>query len=136
MRVIALIDDPIVLREILTHLGRWQPEAQECAPPVAPETWPAHTSTTPKSAPEVAFDGRRAGFPRRFLTAWGGRGGSICLSLAGTIIRATLEHLATMLYICTGEIIKSILGILPKNRHGIRSASSALEWTHRLLRYP
>jgi len=27
MRVIALIDDPVVVREILVHLGRWQPEA-------------------------------------------------------------------------------------------------------------
>lgn len=44
MRVIGLIDDPIVVREILTHLGRWQPAAQERAPPVAAEAWPAHAS--------------------------------------------------------------------------------------------
>jgi hypothetical protein len=44
MRVIALIDVPIVVRKILTHLGRWQPEAQERAPPVPPEAWPAHAS--------------------------------------------------------------------------------------------
>jgi len=36
----------IVVREILTHLGRWQPEAQERAPPVPPEAWPAHASLT------------------------------------------------------------------------------------------
>ena len=41
----------------------------------------ASASTTPKSAPDAAFDGRRAGFPRRFLTARGGRRGEICLSL-------------------------------------------------------
>jgi len=27
MRVIALIEDPVVVRAILTHLGRWQPKA-------------------------------------------------------------------------------------------------------------
>jgi hypothetical protein len=36
MRVIALIEDPVVVRAILTHLGRWQPKALERAPPVAP----------------------------------------------------------------------------------------------------
>lgn len=34
MRVIALIEDPGVVRAILTHLGLWQPEAPERAPPV------------------------------------------------------------------------------------------------------
>lgn len=33
MRVIALIDDPVVVRTILAHLGRWQPKAVEHAPP-------------------------------------------------------------------------------------------------------
>src|SRR3989337_1765585 len=36
MRVIALIEDPVVVRAILTHLGRWQPKALERAPPVPP----------------------------------------------------------------------------------------------------
>ena|SRR5712664_3726122 len=40
-----------------------------------------NTSTTPKSAPEATFDRRCAGFPRRFLTARGGRRGWTCLSL-------------------------------------------------------
>ena len=44
MRVIALIDDPVVVREILVHLGRWQPEALARAPPVPPEAWPAHAN--------------------------------------------------------------------------------------------
>ncbi len=44
MRVIALIDDPHVVWCILEHLGRWQPEAMERAPPVPPEAWPAHAS--------------------------------------------------------------------------------------------
>ena len=44
MRVIALIDDPHVVRRILEHLGRWAPEAMERAPPVPPEAWPAHAS--------------------------------------------------------------------------------------------
>src|SRR5436309_3470387 len=36
MRVIALIEDPDVVRRILRHLGRWQPKALERAPPVPP----------------------------------------------------------------------------------------------------
>ena len=44
MRVIALIEDPVVVRAILTHLGRWQPKAVERAPPVPPGAWPAHVS--------------------------------------------------------------------------------------------
>ena len=31
MRVIALIDDPVVVRQIFTHLGRWQPESPPSA---------------------------------------------------------------------------------------------------------
>ena len=27
MRVIALIEDPVVVRAILVHFGRWQPKA-------------------------------------------------------------------------------------------------------------
>ena len=42
MRVIALIEDPVVVRAILTHLGRWEPQASERAPPVPREAWPAH----------------------------------------------------------------------------------------------
>ncbi len=36
MRVIALIEDPVVVRTILTHRGRWQPKAVERVPPVPP----------------------------------------------------------------------------------------------------
>ena len=36
MRIIALIDDPPVVRRILDHLGLWQPEASERSPPVPP----------------------------------------------------------------------------------------------------
>ncbi len=43
MRIIALIDDPPVVRRILEHLGRWAPEAMERSPPVPPEAWPANT---------------------------------------------------------------------------------------------
>jgi len=35
MRIIALIDDPHVVRRILEHLGLWQPEAMERSPPQA-----------------------------------------------------------------------------------------------------
>jgi hypothetical protein len=44
MRVIALIENTVVARAILTHLGRWQPKAVERAPPVPPKAWPAHAS--------------------------------------------------------------------------------------------
>ena len=43
MRVIALIDDPRVVRRILERLGRWAPEAMERSPPVPPQAWPAHS---------------------------------------------------------------------------------------------
>ena len=42
MRVIALIDDPGVVRRILEHLGRWAPEASERGPPVPHPEWPAN----------------------------------------------------------------------------------------------
>ena len=41
MRVIALFDDPHVVRRILEHLGRWAPEAMERGPPVPASEWPA-----------------------------------------------------------------------------------------------
>ena len=44
LRPIALIENPIVARAILTHLGRWQPRALERAPPVPSGAWPAHAS--------------------------------------------------------------------------------------------
>jgi len=31
MRIIALIDDPLVVRRILEHLGLWQPQVMERA---------------------------------------------------------------------------------------------------------
>lgn len=42
MRVIALIDDPGVVRRVLQHLGRWAPEATERSPPTARIEWPAN----------------------------------------------------------------------------------------------
>ena len=43
MRILALIDDPPVVRRILKHLGLWQPQAMERSPPVPPEAWPLNT---------------------------------------------------------------------------------------------
>jgi hypothetical protein len=40
MRVIALIDDPGVVRRILEHLGRWAPEPAERGPPAQAPEWP------------------------------------------------------------------------------------------------
>ena len=56
MRVLALIEEPIVVRVILTHLGRWQPKAPERAPPVPSEVWPAHASLplAYHSVPDIA----------------------------------------------------------------------------------
>jgi hypothetical protein len=44
MRVIALIEDPGVIRRILEHLGRWAPWAMQRSPPLGPEAWPVHAS--------------------------------------------------------------------------------------------
>ncbi len=56
MRVIALIEDPPVVRRILEHLGRWQPEAMERSPPLPPEAWPANASLalTYHPVPDIA----------------------------------------------------------------------------------
>ena len=56
MRIIGLIHDAVVVREILTHLGRSQPEALKRAPPVPLEAWPAHASLalTYDSVPDIA----------------------------------------------------------------------------------
>ena len=42
MRVIALIDDPGVIRRILEHLGLWAPEAPQRGPPAQAPEWPAN----------------------------------------------------------------------------------------------
>jgi hypothetical protein len=54
MRVIALIDDPHVVRRILEHLGRWAPEPAERGPP-APD-WPrnAVVPLTYHAVPDIA----------------------------------------------------------------------------------
>jgi hypothetical protein len=42
MRVIALIEDPGVIRHILEHLALWAPEASGPGPPVPAPEWPAN----------------------------------------------------------------------------------------------
>jgi hypothetical protein len=42
MRVIALIDDPGVVRRILEHLGRWAPDPTERGPPAEAPDWPVN----------------------------------------------------------------------------------------------
>jgi len=44
MRVMALIEDPQVIRRILEHLGLWAPLATERSPPLGPASWPRHVS--------------------------------------------------------------------------------------------
>ena len=49
IRVIALIDDLVVLRRITSRLGLWVPQNAlhpRRAPPVAPDAWPAHANLT------------------------------------------------------------------------------------------
>ncbi len=48
--------DPPVVRRILEHLGRWQPEAMERSPPLPPEAWPANASLalTYHPVPDIA----------------------------------------------------------------------------------
>ena len=43
MRIIALIDDPPVVRRILEHLGLWKPQATERSPPVPSDAWPVNS---------------------------------------------------------------------------------------------
>jgi len=56
MRIIALIDDPLVVRRILEHLRLWQPEAMERSPPVPPEAWPVNSvlPMTNHPVPDIA----------------------------------------------------------------------------------
>jgi len=44
MRVMALIEDPGVIRHILEHLGSWAPLATERSPPLGPASWPRHAN--------------------------------------------------------------------------------------------
>jgi hypothetical protein len=44
MRVIALIEDPGVIRRILKHLGLWTLAPLEQSPPPGPASWPGHVS--------------------------------------------------------------------------------------------
>jgi len=56
MRVIALIEDPALVRAILTHLGLWQPQALERAPPAPARAWPEHANLplTYHPVPDIA----------------------------------------------------------------------------------
>ena len=42
MRIIALIDDPRVIRRILEHLGLWAPETSAPGPPAGACDWPVN----------------------------------------------------------------------------------------------
>jgi hypothetical protein len=56
MRVIALIDDPAVVRRILEHLGRWAPEPSERGPAAQAPEWPrdAVIPITYHAVPDIA----------------------------------------------------------------------------------
>lgn len=56
MRVIALIDDPGVIRRILEHLGRCAPEAPERGPPAQALDWPQNAVIpfTYQPVPDIA----------------------------------------------------------------------------------
>jgi hypothetical protein len=42
MRVIALIEDPGIIRRILDHLGLWAPITTERSQPLGPANWPRY----------------------------------------------------------------------------------------------
>jgi hypothetical protein len=56
MRVIALIEDPGIIRRILEHLGLWAPLPTERSPPVDPASWPPYASLplTYHPVPDIA----------------------------------------------------------------------------------
>ena len=56
MRVIALIEDPAVVRRILQHLGRWAPEPARPGPPAPAPKWPANAVVplTYHAVPDIA----------------------------------------------------------------------------------
>jgi hypothetical protein len=57
MRIIALIEDPGVIRRILEHLGQWAPLATERSPPSGPTaSWPRHANLplTYHPVPDIA----------------------------------------------------------------------------------
>jgi hypothetical protein len=56
MRVIALIEDPGVIRRILDHLGLWAPLATERSPPPGAANWPRHANLplTYHPVPDIA----------------------------------------------------------------------------------
>ena len=56
MRVIALIEDPEVIRRILEHLGLWAPLAAERGPPPGFASWPRHANLplTYHPVPDIA----------------------------------------------------------------------------------
>ena len=57
MRVIALIDDPAVVRRILEHLGLWAPLPTERTPPPAAASWRRHVNLplTYHPVPDIAW---------------------------------------------------------------------------------
>ncbi len=67
MRIIALIDDPGVVRRILAHRGLWAPKASERSPPIGHEAWPTYVSLplTYHPVPDIASRSARivAGLP-------------------------------------------------------------------------
>jgi hypothetical protein len=54
MRVIALIEDPGVIRRILEHLGLWAPLATERSPPLDPANWPRYADLPLTPVPDIA----------------------------------------------------------------------------------
>jgi hypothetical protein len=56
MRVIALIEEPGVIRRILEHLGLWAPLPTERSPPLAAASWPRHANLplTYHPVPDIA----------------------------------------------------------------------------------
>jgi hypothetical protein len=56
MRVIALIEDPGIIRRILDHVGSSAPIDTERSPPLGPASWPRHADLplTDHPVPDIA----------------------------------------------------------------------------------
>jgi len=56
MWVIALIEDPAVIRRILEHLGLWAPQVKDRGPPLDFASWPPYPSLplTYHPVPDIA----------------------------------------------------------------------------------
>jgi len=71
MRIIALIEDPQVIRRILEYVGRWAPQVTQRSPSLGPEAWSAHAGLPLTHHPFLTSPERRARRPALDLACLG-----------------------------------------------------------------